>query len=167
MGGVSNAGRPRKPTQMKKLQGTFRKDRSLQNEMKVDLMKDFEIPDDLPDLGKKEWKKITEQLRSAGVLTEVDRGALWALCNEWAKYKEAEEIIRQEGSILLFGKNKYPMANPREGLSAKYFKQYREMAIQFGLTPSSRTRVSGVQKSEKPEDPMAEAIGMKVIKKAG
>src|SRR5580765_2563541 len=57
---------------------------------------EVEIPDAptfLWPAAKAEWDRITPELESYGLVSQLDRGLLAMLCQEWARYVWAEEKI--------------------------------------------------------------------------
>lgn len=162
---MSNRGRPRKPTKLKKSQGTFRKDRSVKNEMEPSILDDSTPPDDLNEFGKKEWVKVFAELSAVKVLTILDHSMLHSYCNEYGKYLECEDKLRTEGRLITVQtkKGEYTMIHPLETLSQKYLKTAKEIAIQFGFTPASRTRINvPVKKDEDGGDDFEKTASMKI-----
>ena len=134
------AGRKPKPTQMKVLQGTFRKDRANPAEPKP--KKEMPpCPDFLEGMARKEYFRIGRKLERIGVLTEVDDLALIGLCQSWAEYLEATEQVRKTG-MLVKAPSGYPILNPYVTLANQALKRVKAFLTEFGMTPSSRTRIA-------------------------
>lgn len=93
------AGRKPKPTQLKVIQGTFRKDRANPSEPKPKNQLP-PCPDFLEGKPRREYFRIGRKLERIGVLTEVDDLALAGLCLSWAEYLEAEEQVRKTGMLV-------------------------------------------------------------------
>jgi P27 family predicted phage terminase small subunit len=54
------------------------------------------IPDPPAELGKKalaEWRSVAEPLYHAGILTKLDRAALAAYCQSYARWVQAEQVL--------------------------------------------------------------------------
>ena len=98
-------------------------------------------PDHLPDEGKKEWRRVCKELAACKLLTALDRAALAAYCQAWARWLEAEDSLRQSGVIIMSPK-KYPIQNPYLAVANKAMQQMKEFLVEFGMTPSSRSRIS-------------------------
>ncbi len=128
---------PPKPTALKLLQGTHRADRANPNEPQVEPCT-IPRPRWLRGEARREWNRLAPQLARAGVLTEMDRSALIGLCEMWARWREAEGILDKEG-LIRDGRR-----HPASTIAAKCYDQWRAMLAEFGLTPSSRSRVSAV-----------------------
>ena len=166
---MADAGRPRTPTKLKKLKGTFQKSRSVKNEMQVEPWESDAPPHKLEGYALAEWNRLLPQLKLSGVVGKIDQSSLFALCNEWGKYMDAEELLKKNGRVVK-SPNGYPMIHPYEIISAQSFKRYKEMATQFGVTPASRSKVGSSGESAPAQDPYEAAVSgqakMKVSKKS-
>jgi P27 family predicted phage terminase small subunit len=134
------AGRKPKPTRMKVVQGTFRKDRTSLNEPKLKVQLP-PCPDFLEGKARQEYFRIGRKLERIGVLTEVDELALVSLCQSWAEYIEATEQARKTG-MLVKSPSGYPIVNPYVTLANQALKRVRSFLTEFGMTPSSRSRIN-------------------------
>ena len=93
-------GRKKLPTQIKKIQGTLQKCRTVENEMTVDLVNDLpKAPSLLSTIGRQEWIKVTKQLYNLNMLHEIDLRLIEAYCNEISIYIEAETELRLNGRV--------------------------------------------------------------------
>ena len=111
------------------------------------------IPPWLPAEAKRRWKEIGPELERLGLLTAVDGLAFSMMLNHYAIAVEAaREIKRIRRELRKEGKKQHPLITIDErGLSRKHplhqilrdhseaFKSYMP---EFGLTPSSRSRLS-------------------------
>lgn len=150
------AGRPRKPTQSKVIQGTFRKDRAPEHEPdppKIEVLPN--PPAIMPRAGKKMWKALGESLRDQGLLTEVDLQTFEICCFNYGLYRAAAEAVfcmveysghdgkihrrRQKLEEYLLGKNSQTM--PEYTAMTKAFQAYKSYMTEFGLSPASRSRI--------------------------
>jgi P27 family predicted phage terminase small subunit len=125
---------------VKKLRGTDRKDRTNEAEPEFDASSVLP-PDELEGDALACWRDTAPMLLRAGVLRESDRRALEMLCREWAVYREAQRKVDSSG-MLVKAPSGYPMQNPYITIANKAFRNAQSMMSEFGLTPSSRTRVS-------------------------
>lgn len=152
-GNGMSGGMNRKPTVMKILEGTYREDRAMPNEPKPEVIAiPPPMPEGLNEYGQKEWEKMTLELSKLGMLTTIDTSQLAAYCNEIGNYWECEfsrkkVIVREdtdEGkeAAALFYKNYFDMAQ-------KHLKAAKDIAIQFGFTPASRTRINVPKEKER------------------
>lgn len=105
-------------------------------------------PRHLTGEARKEWNRLVRLL--PGVITHADRGALTMICTTWARFIEAELAIKalaekSGGGTGLFVKSPkgYPMQSPWLAVSNRAQEMYARLCVEFGLTPSARTRVEG------------------------
>jgi P27 family predicted phage terminase small subunit len=94
---------------------------------------------------------MVRELLPLGLLAKIDRPALAAYCTLWGRYVEAEIELRKSGAIVKDPSSGYPIQNPYLNIANAALKQMRAFLVEFGLTPSSRSRVK-VTKPEK-KDP--------------
>jgi len=93
----------------------------------------------LSPFAKKEWRRVSKELYKLGLLTIIDRVALEAYCQCYAKWKEAEK----KAELAVFQTDSgYVGPNPFINIALKYAKELRAFLMEFGMTPSSRTRLS-------------------------
>lgn len=96
------------------------------------------------------WLTIAPELEQLGILTTIDGGALAAYCQVWARWKEAEEKIIEFGQVIKTPKG-YPIQSPYISIANKALSHVRGLEAEFGMTPSSRSRVK-VGKGKTPAD---------------
>lgn len=97
-------------------------------------------PQHLDEAARTEWERISAELAALGVLTRIDRAALAGYCQAWSRWERAERLVHDMGEVVK-SPNGFPVANPYLAIANKALKQIKEFAVEFGLTPSSRTRV--------------------------
>jgi len=105
-----------------------------------------------------EWTRLAPMLERLGVLTETDTDALSAYCEAWATWKEATKKIRQFGMVLK-GEGAVPVVSPYVKIAHNALVQMRALLVEFGMTPSSRTRVHVA--SGKTSAPVSKWTGLK------
>jgi P27 family predicted phage terminase small subunit len=144
---MGRRGPPPKPRALKKLEGTFRKDR--------DGGEVLEPPPGMPArptwLDKEacaEWDRVVPQLEELGVLTGLDGGALERYCVAHSNWVNAQLDVQKRGRMLEtpFG----PQKNPMLKVAQDERSSARLLAGELGLSPSARSRV------KMPERPAAE-----------
>ena len=154
------SGRRPKPTALKKRDGNPGK-RKLNEKEPVAPPGVPAMPADLPLAAKKEWKRILPELRALGVLSTIDRAALAAYCHAYARWFQAETEILELGivvrePILVAGVEtgyvRYKK-NPAVTISEGAMKLMKSFLIEFGMTPSSRSRLIVNEDATKPIDP--------------
>ena len=127
------------PTKLKVVRGTLRKGRTNAHEpaLPVEIPR---CPAHLSAEAKRERKRISVDLASCGLLTRIDRAALALYCESWGRWVAAEEALRAYG-VMIKAPSGFPMQSPYLAIANKAFEQMRAMLGEFGMSPSSRTRV--------------------------
>lgn len=102
-----------------------------------------------------EWARITEELAALGLVAAVDRAGLTLYCEAWATFVRAgEEIARLDGDLVVTHPNGFKGPSPWLAIRDKAAEQCRRMLAEFGMSPSSRTRVRATgQQMDLFEDP--------------
>ena len=136
---MATRGRKPKPTAMKELEGNPGKHPLNTSEPKPN-KKAPACPKWLEPEAKKEWRRLAKQMEAIGILTEVDMAAFAGYCQAYARWKEAEEFITQHGTIVKTPSG-YWQQVPQVSIAQTYLKIMNKFAEQFGLTPSSRSRI--------------------------
>lgn len=90
---------------------------------------------------KREWRRISRELHAMGLLTQADRAALAAYCQCWSDWRSAVEAIREHGRTFSTEKGEIRQ-RPEVALGQKALTLLKSYLVEFGLTPSSRTRIS-------------------------
>jgi P27 family predicted phage terminase small subunit len=112
-------------------------------------------PDWLSDRAKKKWFEVIQQLRriSESLLSSVDVQILARYCVIWELWDKARQFIEKYGEVIVLknkkGRPKKIRVMPQANLLLKYGQELQRIENEFGMSPSSRTRVSG--ESKKPE----------------
>lgn len=117
-----------------------------------------QMPEGMSEAAQKEWGRISKQLENAGILTEIDADALGLYCEAYARYKHANAQLARFGIVVRGARTGFPVQSPFLAIANKAFEQMRSILTEFGMTPSSRTRVSKVQGGKK-KSRLLEAIG--------
>jgi P27 family predicted phage terminase small subunit len=99
------------------------------------------VPPQLTGDAAAEWTRLAPMLRRARQITEADRGALMALCIEWARYLEATMKTQTLGLVVKAPISGFPMMNPYLPIATKALAMCNRLWPELGLTPSSRSRV--------------------------
>ena len=99
-----------------------------------------ECPDHLCEEAHREWNRITVELSLMRILSLVDRAALAAYCQTWARWAQAERELQQSGHMLK-APSGYPIPNPYLAIANKALIQMKAFLVEFGMTPSSRARI--------------------------
>lgn len=145
------AGRKPKPTHLKVLEGNPGKRALPQGEPKPKVKRP-PVPKHLNKVARREWNRIVKLLLAAKLVTELDRAALAAYCQAWANWVEASErveALKATGQLVTMTENGYPVASPWLGIQKRASDEMRQYLTEFGLTPSSRTKVSVIEEPER------------------
>ncbi len=132
-------GRPPLPTHLKLVKGTARVDRHNPNELKLPLV----VPDPPPHLDEREkakFKAMAELLARHGVMTELDVEAVARYAVVWYRWLDAEAEIKKRGPVVKTT-NDNIIQNPFLAVANKCMVQMAQIESEFGLTPSSRSRI--------------------------
>ena len=136
-------GRKPKPTALKILQGNPGK-RAL-NKFEPEVPQEMpECPDWIGKRAKKYWIQYAEELNKSGLLSRVDGSAFGAFCNALGMLEAANKDIDRRGHLIndvMKGKIK----NPSVGIAKDAWAAIKAFSVEFGLTPSSRSRVVVIQ----------------------
>lgn len=147
------AGRKPKPTKLKVLQGTFRTDRANKNEPMPDPCIP-EAPDHLSKEALIEWGRITNELKKLGLITNIDMVALAMYCQCWGRVIRYEKIVAEKGELYKTASG-HIQISPAMCVLNKSMEQSHKFLTEFGLSPSSRTKVTAANQ-QKIDDPWAE-----------
>ena len=102
-------------------------------------------PQHLDTEARKEWRRIVPELEQLGLLTILDRAALALYCQAWSRWVRASREIDENGEILE-SKNGKPVQSPWISLRNRAGQDMHKFLAEFGMTPSSRTRVTATRK---------------------
>jgi P27 family predicted phage terminase small subunit len=132
-------GRKPKPTKLKVIQGTFRKDRANPDEptpeTHIPSPPDFLNADAL-----QEWGRMSEKLYQLGMLAEIDRGIFAAYCQAFGRWAEAERAIKEKG-LFIKTSNGNIIQSPAVGMANKAMKEMRDAASLMGIPATMRSKV--------------------------
>ena len=153
---MATRGRKPKPTAMKELEGNPGKHPLNTSEPKPN-KKAPACPKWLEPEAKKEWRRLAKQMEAIGILTEVDMAAFAGYCQAYARWREAEDVISQHGSVFRTPSG-YLQQLPQVSISQQSQKTMHALAAEFGLTPACRTRIIAGGNAADAEDPMAQLL---------
>ena len=147
-------GRKPKPTHLRVVEGN-RENRPL-NAREAPVKRALPAPPPfLAPEAKLEWKRISEELYNIGLLSNVDRAALAAYCQAYARWSQAEQAISKmgerdllTGGLMIKTTNGNAIQNPLVGTANQAMAAMMRFAAEFGMTPSARSRIA----ANPPED---------------
>lgn len=153
----ANAGRPPKPTEMKRLEGTARKDRTNAAQPVSAPVEALVMPLDLTDREKMAWTELEAVVLPMRVATPSDLPAFRQMVTTLAIIEEARHAINELGLTFTVTTESGVVVRKRPEvevlLAAK--KQLAVELSRFGLTPADRQRVSALG-AESEGDPLDE-----------
>lgn len=127
------------PTALKLLKGETRKERLNPGEPKPQPVAP-ECPEWLSDMAREVWDRNVKVLERLGLLTEADGDMFAAYCDFYSKYVETSKNLGNDDVFTT--DNGYEQQRPQVGMAQKYFDKARAIAIEFGLTPSARGKLT-------------------------
>ncbi len=137
----------KKPTALKLVTGQIRPGRMNPNEPQPEI----EIPS-CPSVlspgAKAEWRRVAPMLEDQGLLSKLDRTALAAYCELYARWTEALKELKTGGSVITTP-NGSLQVSPHMSIARSAEKELRAYAALFGMSPADRSKVSASPKKEK------------------
>lgn len=160
MAGNKNSGRRPTPRAIKEARGTIRPDRDGEPGEVVDLGTPepgtTPAPDWLDKESRGEWARVVPLLERARVLSAADYSQLASYCAAHGQAVKAQRRLNREGLTVRRG-NGSIAANPLITVAKESRSQALRIAIEYGLTPAARTRISEV--GDAPNIPDAPTVG--------
>ena len=154
---MATRGRKPTPTELKKLEGNPGK-RKLNEKEPKPVKKAPPCPKWLEPEAKKEWRRLAKQMESIGILTDVDMAAFASYCQAYARWKAAEEVLTERGTVMRTPSG-YLQQVPHVSIAQTYNKIMTKLASEFGLTPSSRSRIIAGDGRQDVDDEMEDLLG--------
>jgi len=148
---MAQRGRPRKPTNLKILEGNPGKRPLPVNEPKPRPITP-PCPSWLDREAKKVWNRLMPELERLHLMTIVDGEAFAAACQSWAIWVKCQRYLKKVG-LTFETPNGYIQQRPEVAIGQKALADFRAFCTEFGLTPASRSRIS-IKVAEGEEDPM-------------
>lgn len=139
-------GRPPKPTALKVITGHHKGESASK---KASGAHAGEPPAHLNDYAKLEWRRIAPILEKRGLISEEEAAALALYCQAYGRWQQAElkitELAGTGDGLIVKAPSGYPIQNPYLAIANKAMEQCYQYLQQFGLSPSARARITGVQ----------------------
>jgi P27 family predicted phage terminase small subunit len=99
-----------------------------------------EMPSHLSAEAREHWKRFAPVLTRIGCLTEADGVAFEGLCEAYQSWVDAKKAKAETG-VFATSPNGYLQPSPAVGIERAALKQLMSIAGEFGMTPSSRSKV--------------------------
>ena len=137
---MSGPGRPKIPTALKILRGNpgHQKLNAKEPAPAVDLGKP---PSELSLAAKRIWRDYGKQLLDLGMMTRIDEASFAAFCQTYARWLEVNTYLRDAPLLLESAKGGLEI-NPAVKLLDQLQTAMMKAATEFGLSPSSRSKVT-------------------------
>jgi P27 family predicted phage terminase small subunit len=134
-------GRPRKPTALKVLHGDFEihPNRRPKNEPQP-TVRAPDCPKHLPVLAKHEWRRVVKELAELKVLSIAERSSLEQYCRAYAEWRVAGKSLEDNGRYYV--EDGTMKENPAGKAMRAWAVICHKLLCEFGMTPSSRTRLT-------------------------
>ena len=141
-------GRKPVPTNLRLLKGNPSKRPMNKDEPQSECVRaDLPPPKHLGKLASECWIHMVKMLSEAQVITELDLHGLELYCAAYQNWRDGQQKVIELGSIVKSPKSGYPVQSPYFAIANKAHEQMVKISAEFGLTPSSRSRVQTVTKS--------------------
>ena len=100
-----------------------------------------DCPDYLDERAREEWDRISVVLTEMGLLSSADMAALAAYCTAYSRWVAAEKQVSKFGTIVKSPEKGFPLKSPYLTVADQAMESMRKFLVEFGLTPSSRSRL--------------------------
>ena len=142
-----------KPTALRILEGN-RGHRPLNDREPRATVKLPSPPKQLSATAKREWRRTGRLLREMGIITEIDAAQFAAYCQSYARWLECQELLAKL-SVLIKGQMGL-VVNPLLRVARDAQEQFTRALVEFGMSPSSRTRIHAAPESQSSLDALLE-----------
>lgn len=140
------------PVKLKKIRGTYRKDRDSHG-LTIQPSKAIpEAPEYFTPMQKEIWQAICTTLKAIDLLQPVGMPFVEIYCQQAGLYQRALEDIQENGATTTT-ESRYGTVikkNPSLEIMNQAFKVMTDISDRFGFTPLSQSRIKGI--SREPED---------------
>ena len=100
----------------------------------------IEFPAEMTAAARKVWDRLAPLLIAEGRLTELDRVPFAIFCSAVADWFAANQALQTYGAVIK-SPSGYPVQSPYVSIASKHLDTIIRLAVEFGLTPASRSRV--------------------------
>jgi len=156
--------KPRIPTQLKILKGTFRATEAPKNEPNPPPLDSVpQAPSHLNKWAKRMWNDTVKELIEQEMITMLDIYSLEILCEQYGIYRELKDSIthitdpdgtRKKITIAYYLSTRNSQTMPEYNAMRGAFERYSALLKEFGLSPASRSRIDLPVKPPHTADPM-------------
>ena len=138
-----------KPTKMKVIEGNPSRRPLPENEPQPDVLPKIPTaPDYLTKHAKEEWSEIAPPLHRLGLLTEIDLPVFEMYCLARGNVIAATEEMKN-GTMTITTDKGNEVQHPIIGILNRSIEISHKLATEFGMTPSSRSKVTAAKPKER------------------
>lgn len=137
------------PTAIKKKKGTAKNSRLLPDEYAPPPISNLpKPPDHFNEYAKREYHYVGEKLLADKLLVDIDLSTFIMYCTEMGIYYEAQECLKKDGRVFKIKRTGYMQPHPMVSIGNTALKNAMSIGVNFGITPSARTKISGPSKAK-------------------
>lgn len=146
----------KKPSELKKAEGTYRKDKDGSSAPPNNEYGLPQAPSWLSKRAKSAYRDLANDLHKMGVVTKEDKHQLSIICQEYAQYVQMQEMLEREGFTYwtyTTDGNAIQKKHYEADMAQQKAKFVNDQLSKFGLDPSNRHKVSRID-DQASEDPL-------------
>lgn len=145
----ANAGGPKIPNNLRVLSGRGTRKDGLETDSGgrpilpgPDFKREAPVkPEGLSDDASWLWDRVVEQLMTVGLLKPIDAAALEAMCETFARWREAVRHRQEAG--LMATNSQGRVTAPWIGIEERANREFRAWCAEFGITPAAERNLVG------------------------
>jgi P27 family predicted phage terminase small subunit len=102
------------------------------------------VPSHLSTIGKNCFNELCDAMEDMGILASYDRKMIELASDSYSEYREARKVVKEKGmsySTTTQDGSEMFRARPEVAIASDAFKRLRSIIPEFGLTPSSRSKI--------------------------
>ena len=159
--------RARKPASLKAGKSETKEQLAIRESIEQQLLGNTDkvtiVPDHLNELAKVYYQYLVSELEISGLLSNLDIPVLEQTADSLSKIRECDENLNDEGLVITridrYG-HENTIENPYVKIKMAYLNQFRSLANQLGLSPSSRAALASkkIEAKEEAEDPLLQIL---------
>ena len=136
-------GRRPKPTAIRRLEGRLAT-HGLGRDAPTPLDAVPRCPEHLAPMARAEWRRVARPLHALGLLTSIDRAALAAYCQAYARWVAAEQQLRETPAVVRAASGRV-QPSPWIAIASKQLELMARYIGELGLTPTAPMRSGAEQ----------------------
>ncbi len=161
MSGTNRSGRKPKPTTLKVLQGNAGKRKLNDKEPEAEALKSVPAaPDWMHERAIAVWDNAAAWLVGSQILTDQDLHNLEAFCMAYARWRDAQDHVTDNGAVLENPNTGALYKNPALTVINEANRQMVVFGSSLGLDPASRSRLAAPGGDDQ-GNPFADLLGKK------